>query len=59
MQVILEIVLAKARVFLDFSLGNQINQPIPDDAGEDVQFVGQIVHGKMNFRLALIRFIDQ
>ena len=35
MLVILEIVLAKARVFLDISLGNQINKPIPDDTGED------------------------
>ena len=59
MLVVLEIILAKVHVFLEFSLGNQIKQPIPDDVGEDVQFLGQIVHGKMNLRLVLIKFIDQ
>jgi hypothetical protein len=45
MLVVLEIVLAKALVFLEFSLGNKMNQPIPDDAGGDVQFAGQIMDG--------------
>jgi hypothetical protein len=35
MLVVLEIVLARALVFLGFSIGNQMNQLIPDNAGGD------------------------
>jgi hypothetical protein len=45
MLVILEIVPAKVLVFLEFSIGNQMDQPVADNPGGDVQFAGQIVNG--------------
>ena len=45
MLVILEIVSAKILVFLQLGLCNQLDKPISDDTGGDIQFAGQIVDG--------------
>jgi hypothetical protein len=55
MLVVLEIIPAKVLIFTHFSLRDQLDEPIADDMGEDIQCAGQIVNGNKLHAAILLR----